>query len=342
MIVSTRRAFICGLSGLTLTEAEAAFLARWRPAGIILFSRNVGSPDQVRDLISEARRALGCRGDSLVLVDQEGGRVQRLAEPYWRRFPPAAAFGRYYGRDAARALECAALCAAAMAKDLYALGFNMTCAPVLDLPVSGADRVIGDRAYASDPETAVALAGAVADALLGGGILPVAKHIPGHGRATADSHFALPVVTASRIELAVSDFEPFRALRRLPAAMTAHVVFSAFDAAAPVTVSRTAIADVVRGEIGFDGLLMSDDLSMKALSGSLEQRAAAALDAGCDLALHCNGRMEEMLAVASASPILEGESLARFEKALSCLRAPEPLDSERAEEARLEVLAAAA
>ncbi len=340
--MKTRRAFICGLSGQTLTEQEARFLAQWRPAGIILFARNVGTPAQVHDLIATARRALGCEGDTLVLVDQEGGRVQRLAEPHWRRFPPAGAFGRMFERAPARALEAAALCASAMAQDLYALGFNTTCAPVLDLPVPGADRVIGDRAYASDAETAIALAEAVANALMAGGILPVAKHIPGHGRATVDSHLALPVVAASLEELTQSDFRPFRALRGLPMAMTAHVVFSAIDANAPVTVSRTAIAEIIRGEIGFSGLLLSDDLSMKALSGTLEERAAAALDAGCDLALHCNGQMEEMLAVARASPPLAGEALTRLEAALSRLRAPEPFDAEHAEEARLEGLAAVA
>jgi len=335
-----QRAFICGLSGLTLSLGEADFLTAARPAGVILFARNVQSPEQVSRLIEDAREA--AQGEVLVLVDQEGGRVQRLSAPYWPRYPAARAFGLLSGKDRERAANTARLCARAMAYDLHALGFNTTCAPVLDVPVPGADNVIGDRAYGGDIETVIALGGAVAEGLLAGGILPVMKHIPGHGRAKADSHLALPVVDTPLDELQASDFAPFRALNHLPMAMTAHVVFTGVDADAPVTVSAKAIGEVIRGFIGFDGLLMSDDLSMRALSGTLEERTRASLAAGCDVALHCNGKMEEVAAVALASPPLEGPALRRFEAALAACREPEAFAREEAEEARAEALAALA
>ncbi|MFY9641040.1 MAG: beta-N-acetylhexosaminidase [Rhodomicrobium sp.] len=335
-----RRAFICGLSSPALTLGEADFLAAAQPAGIILFGRNVENPEQVRHLIQEAREAAG--GRILVLVDQEGGRVQRLAEPHWPRYPAAFAFSRLRAADRERAQRSARLCAQAMAHDLHALGFNTACAPVLDVPVPGADNIIGDRAYGDSVEIVAELGGAVAEGLLAGGILPVMKHIPGHGRATADSHLALPVVDTPLGELRAADFAPFRALNHLPMAMTAHVVYTAIDANAPATVSAKVIGDAIRGFIGFDGLLMSDDLSMYALSGTLEERTLASLAAGCDLALHCNGKMEEMAAVAMASPYLEDRALQRFEAALANLKEPEPFDREEAEEARAEALAALA
>ena len=303
-----QRAFICGLSGSALSLGEADFLAAAKPAGIILFARNIETPEQVKRLIEDARDA--AQGEILVLVDQEGGRVQRLAEPHWPRYPAARAFGRLRAADRERAKQAARLCARAMAHDLHALGFNTTCAPVLDVPVPGADNIIGDRAYGENIESVIELGGAVAEGLLAGGILPVMKHIPGHGRAMADSHLALPVVDTPLGELKASDFAPFRALRHLPMAMTAHVVYTAIDADAPVTVSAKAIDGTIRGFIGFDGLLMSDDLSMQALSGTLEERTRASLAAGCDLALHCNGKMEEMTTVAMASPPLEGPGAA--------------------------------
>ena len=335
-----QRAFICGLSGPALSLGEADFLAAAKPAGIILFARNVESPEQVKRLIGEAREA--AQGEILVLVDQEGGRVQRLAEPHWPRYPAARAFARLRDADRERAKQAARLCARAMAHDLHALGFNTTCAPVLDVPVPGADNIIGDRAYGDNIESVIELSGAVAEGLLAGGILPVMKHIPGHGRAMADSHLALPVVNTPLDELQASDFAPFRALRHLPMAMTAHVVFTAIDADAPVTVSAKAIDEAIRGFIGFDGLLMSDDLSMQALSGTLGERTRASLAAGCDLALHCNGKMEEMTTVAMASPPLEGLALRRFEAALALRKEPQAFAREEAEEARAEALAAMA
>jgi beta-N-acetylhexosaminidase len=229
-----------------------------------------------------------------------------------------------------------------MAHDLHELGFNTSCAPVLDVPIPGADNIIGDRAYGDQAKAVTELGGAVAGGLLAGGILPVMKHIPGHGRAMADSHLALPVVDTPLAELQAHDFAPFRALRHIPMAMTAHVVFRAIDPAAPVTVSKKAIAEVIRGHIGFEGLLMSDDLSMHALSGTLGERARATFEAGCDLALHCNGGMGEMAAVAASSPYLEGAALQRFEAALAQLQEPQAFDREAAEQARVDLLAAAA
>jgi beta-N-acetylhexosaminidase len=337
-----RRAFICGLSGLALTPAERDFLSQTRPAGLILFARNIESPDQVHRLIADAKAAADGDGQMLVMVDQEGGRVQRLREPHWPRYPAARAFSKVRRDDREKAREAAYLCARKMAHDLRELGFSTTCAPVLDVPVPGADNIIGDRAYAEETEAVIELGGAVADGLLASGILPVMKHIPGHGRAMADSHLALPVVDTPLPELEAHDFVPFRALRRIPMAMTAHVVFSAVDPTAPVTVSEKAIRDVIRGAIGFDGLLMSDDLSMRALSGTLAERARASFAAGCDLVLHCNGTMEEMIAIAAVAPHLEGKVLRRFEAALAQLQEPQAFDRGAAEQARLDSLAAMA
>ena len=337
-----RRAFICGLSGLALTPAERDFLRQTRPAGLILFARNVENPDQVRRLIADAKEAAGGDGRMLVMVDQEGGRVQRLREPHWPRYPAARAFSKLRRDDREKAKDAAYLCARLMAHDLHELGFNTTCAPVLDVPVPGADNIIGDRAYAEEAEAVIELGGAVAEGLLASGILPVMKHMPGHGRAMADSHLALPMVDTPLPELEAHDFAPFRALRHLPVAMTAHVVFSAVDPSAPVTVSGKAIREMIRGAIGFDGLLMSDDLSMRALSGTLAERARASFAAGCDLALHCNGNMEEMAALASVAPYLEGMALTRFEAALARLQEPQAFDRGAAEQARLDSLAATA
>lgn len=334
----TRRAFICGLAGHALKSEERAFLSETRPAGVILFGRNVDSPDQVAALIAEAQEAAGGDGRMIVMVDQEGGRVQRLREPHWPKYPPARAFCAI--DDADKSVEAARLCAQAMAADLASLGFNTTAAPVLDVPVPGADNIIGDRAYGEDVETVIALGRAVADGLLAQGILPIVKHIPGHGRAMADSHLALPVVHTPLAELEAHDFAPFRALNDLPMAMTAHVVFTAVDPAAPVTVSEKAIREVIRGYIGFDGLLMSDDLTMKALKGTPGENARAALAAGCDLALHCTGDLDEMRAVAAESPALEGDARRRFEAALARLKAPLSYDLAAAEEARAKSLAA--
>ena len=321
----TARAFIAGCSGSELTVDERAFFRDAEPWGFILFKRNIDTPQQVRALTDALRDTVGV-ADAPVLIDQEGGRVQRMGPPHWRRYPPGRAYGHMAPGDPIEQRRLARLAARLIADDLLSVGINVDCLPVLDVPVPGAHDIIGDRAYADDPATVTELGRAAAEGLLAGGVLPVIKHIPGHGRAGADSHEALPVVDASREELEGVDFRPFRALADMPLAMTAHVVYTALDPEAPATTSPKVINEVIRGAIGFDGLLMSDDLSMKALSGSLRERAAAALEAGCDVALHCNGKLDEMQAVAAAAPDLSGPAKRRAEAALARIRRqPEPL-----------------
>jgi beta-N-acetylhexosaminidase len=318
------RAFISGLAGLTLTADERAFLREARPWGLILFKRNIQDKNQVIDLVREALHELG--GEAPVLVDQEGGRVQRLGPPLWPAYPAGAAYGRIYDRDSAAGLAAARLGARLIAADLIELGINVDCLPLADVPVSGADRVIGDRAYGETPAKVTAIAGAVAAGLAEGGVLPVLKHIPGHGRANADSHLKLPVVHADRATLEATDFAAFRPLKRLPLGMTAHVVFTAIDPVRPATTSATMIGEVIRGFIGFDGLLMGDDISMGALSGSIAERARASLAAGCDLVLHCNGKMDEMRAVAAEAPELAGDGKRRADAALAVRKSPSGID----------------
>jgi len=322
-----RTAFVTGLEGPRLGDAERAFLADTRPAGIILFTRNCLSRDQIRTLIHEAKRAVGS-DDLLVMVDQEGGRVQRLRPPLARLLPPAAAYVAHFDCDMERACRAAFLVARLTAADLATFDIDTNCAPILDVPVAGAHDIIGNRAYGRDPGTVIALGRAVADGLMAGGILPVMKHIPGHGRAGADSHLELPSVTASFDELAQSDFLPFKSLADLPAAMTAHVRFVSLDATSPASTSKIVTRDVVRGHIGFDGLLLSDDLSMQALQGEMGERARQVIEAGSDLALHCNGKLDEMRVVAGSVPALEGPALARFTRALGVARGPR-LDFDR-------------
>ncbi|WP_072376609.1 beta-N-acetylhexosaminidase [Hyphomicrobium sp. NDB2Meth4] len=336
-----RTALIVGAAGTELSPDEVRFLKDARPAGFILFARNLKDHAQIRALISDVRAAVGA-DDVLVLIDQEGGRVQRLRPPLGRALPPAAAYGALYAGDREAALAAAFEATRLLAADLVDLGINTDCAPVLDLPVPGSHDIIGDRAYGRTVEQVVALAKAVADGFMAGGVVPVIKHIPGHGRATADSHLALPVVTETREELIASDFAPFKALSHLPAAMSAHVVFRAIDPDAPASTSSVVIQDVIRGLIGFDGLLMSDDLSMKALSGPMRQRAEAVIAAGSDLALHCNGDMAEMVDAAEGSGRLEGRAKERFDTALNITKATQPFDSAAAEAQLAKVLAFAA
>jgi beta-N-acetylhexosaminidase len=318
-------AFISGCAALSLSDAERRFFDRWKPWGLILFKRNCETPAQIAALTRSFREAVG-RAEAPVFIDQEGGRVQRLGPPHWRRYPPARRFGDLFERDPAAALKAARQGGRLIAHDLLALGITADCLPVLDLPQPGSHEVIGDRAYALTPERVALLARAHMAGLEAGGVLPVIKHIPGHGRAAADSHLELPIVTASRAALSASDFLPFAALADAPVAMTAHVVYSAIDSRAPATLSAKVIGEVIRGEIGFEGLLMSDDLSMKALQGSLDDLAAGALRAGCDLVLHCNGDLTEMEAVARAAGTLDGRSLERAQEALGRLRRPGPLE----------------
>ena len=329
------RAFITGLSGPMLTAAERRFVDEADPWGLILFKRNVTTPEALRRLVGEFRALLGRQAP--VLIDQEGGRVQRLGPPHWPSYPPGAAYGATFDRDPDAGLRAARLGARLIASDLSELGIDVDCAPVADVPAAGADPVVGDRAYGTDPAKVAALAGAFAAGLIEGGVLPVLKHLPGHGRATADSHQRLPVVAADPTVLDATDFAAFRPLCGLPLGMTAHVVFSAIDPVAPATTSANIVRDVIRDSIGFSGLLMSDDISMGALSGSLSERSKAAIAAGCDMVLHCNGLMPEMIDVASAVPALAGEAARRAEAALAARRDPAALDvaASRAELAKL-------
>ena len=319
-------AFVCGCAGLALSDEETRLLERFRPWGLILFRRNVEAPDQVARLTASFRAAVG-RPDAPVLIDQEGGRVQRLRPPHWPDYPAAAAYGRPAG---ARGTQAARLGGRLIAHDLRRLGITVDCAPVLDVPAEGSHDVVGNRAFGRDAATVAGLARSFAEGLLSGGVLPVVKHVPGHGRATVDSHLTLPVVEADRATLERVDFEPFRRLADLPMAMTAHVIFTALDRARPATTSPVVIEQVVRGAIGFGGLLLSDDLSMQALRGTLGERAAAARDAGCDILLHCNGNIAEAEAVAREARPLDGPAGARAQAALARLGQPEPLAVEDA------------
>lgn len=330
---------IFGAAGPRLTNAEAAFYAEHRPCGFILFKRNVETPDQVKALVEEMKNAAG-NADALILIDQEGGRVARLRPPHWREYPCGADYGKLWAVDPDFAGEAAFLGARLIADDLAALGINVDCLPVLDVPVPGANNVIGDRAYGTNPTVVMALGRAAAQGLIEGGVLPIIKHIPGHGRAMADSHLALPIVTTGRTALEAHDFPPFRALGDLSLAMTAHVIFTAYDAKAPATTSRTMIDEVIRGQMGFDGLLMSDDLSMKALSGDFIARRNAVLSEGCDVVLHCNGVMEEMTLVAEGCPAISTTAKVRLDGVLAGLKPPKPGFDRGQAEARLAELLA--
>jgi beta-N-acetylhexosaminidase len=323
---SVPAAAIFGCSGPVLTEEERRFFARTNPLGFILFARNIDTPDQVRALVQTLRDSVG-RADAPVLIDQEGGRVQRLRPPHWRKAPAGAPFAQLALTDRAAAAEALRLNFRLIGAELAALGIDVDCAPVLDVPVAGSHDVIGDRAYGTEPAVVAALGRAVMNGLLDEGVLPVIKHIPGHGRAMVDSHLDLPVVDASRAELEERDFPPFRALADAPWAMTAHVVYRAIDPNAPATTSVKMIGEIIRGVIGFDGVLISDDLSMKALGGSFEDRTTASLGAGCDVVLHCNGEMAEMEAIARAVHPLADISRERLARAAAMKRRGAPLDA---------------
>jgi beta-N-acetylhexosaminidase len=320
-----RRAFITGVTGTELRADERVFIAAEHPWGFILFKRNIDTPAQVASLVDDLRTLVG-DPDAPVLIDQEGGRVQRLGPPNWPVYPPGVAFGRLYDIDSALGLEAARLSARLIADDLIKLGVTVDCLPLADVPVAGADAVIGDRAYGTEVGKVAAIARAVTNGLEEGGILPVLKHIPGHGRATADTHFKLPVVDTGESELKRTDFAAFRPLADLPMAMTAHVVFSAFDAIHPATTSAKMVEQMIRGFIGFQGLLMSDDVSMNALAGSIAERTRAVFAAGCDMVLHCNGKIDEMRQVAGETPELSGVALERAERALAARKPPLAFD----------------
>ncbi|HEX8569689.1 MAG TPA: beta-N-acetylhexosaminidase [Caulobacteraceae bacterium] len=320
-------ACIFGCAGQTLSADERDFFRDAKPWGFIVFRRNIETPEQLRALVDGLRETVG-RADAPVLIDQEGGRVQRMGPPHWPKYPPARLYGKA-GSDPLTRREIARLGARLIAHDLHAVGINVDCVPMLDVPQPGAHEIVGDRAYGTDADSIALLGRAQAEGLIAGGVLPVIKHMPGHGRAGADSHEALPVVDASYAELEAVDFAPFRALSDMPMGMSAHVVYTSVDAKHPGTTSRKVIHKVIRKEIGFSGLLMTDDLSMKALSGDFGARTRDALKAGCDVVLHCNGVMDEMQAVARAVPKLAGRSKRRAEAVTGRLaKTPEPFDVE--------------
>lgn len=320
------KAVIFGCSGPALTDDERRFFEESHPLGFILFGRNCQDPDQVLGLVGELRETVNSP-DAPVLIDQEGGRVQRLKPPHWRDAPPPGAFAALAGRDLDRAEEAVRLNGQLIAAELSGLGITVNCAPVLDIPGPDAHGIIGDRAFGNDPEIVAALGMAAAAGLFQGGVIPVIKHIPGHGRAKADSHEELPVVDAVAEDLTETDFSPFRALNSLPWAMTAHVVYTALDGDNPATTSAEVISRTIRGTIGFQGVLVSDDIGMKALGGPFEERTKAVLAAGCDLVLHCSGDMAEMEAVAAGAGPITDEVLARLKNGEAMRKAPKDIDA---------------
>jgi beta-N-acetylhexosaminidase len=331
---------VYGCQGTTLAREEIVFFRDASPFGFILFARNCESPVQVRALTDALRNAAG--SEVPILIDQEGGRVARLKPPHWRARPPARRFGDLYEQNPESAREAAYLCARAIAHELKDVGVNVNCAPVLDVPVMGAHDIIGDRAYAMDPSIVTELGRVTIDGYLDGGVLPIVKHVPGHGRALADSHLALPRVDASKDALSTHDFVTFRSLNQAPIAMTAHVVYEAIDPKRPATTSPRVVLNIIRREIGFDGLLISDDLSMAALEGPLASRAKQAYLAGCDIVLHCNGELHEMKEIAPEAKPLAGRAQQRAEAALALLREPLEFDIVRAEARLTELVGAIA
>jgi beta-N-acetylhexosaminidase len=308
--MSESKAFISGCKGLTITPDEKAFFADERPWGFILFGRNIGEASQIADLTASLRDSIG-NPDAPVLIDQEGGRVQRIRPPLVQQYPNGAAIGEIYRRDREQGLRAAWLMSRLHAFDLMRLGITIDCLPVLDVPIEGSSEVIGNRAYGYDPHAVAEIGAAAAAGLKAGGMLPVMKHMPGHGRAFVDSHHKLPVVDVPFEELAKSDFLPFVAMKDELMGMSAHIVFTAIDPDNPATTSSKVVRDVIRGHIGFDGLLMSDDVSMNALAGNIEERARGIIAAGLDLVLHCHGIMDEMDQVARVVPIIAGDRLRR-------------------------------
>jgi len=318
-------AAVLGCSGTSLTDEERSFFRDVSPAGFILFARNVDTPDQVRALVDDLRACIGSE-DAPVLIDQEGGRVARLRPPHWPAFPPAGRFGELAHCDRDAAVEAVRLNARCIGGMVRSLGINVNCLPLLDLQQEGAHDIIGDRSFADDPEIVALLGRASCDGLMQAGVLPIIKHMPGHGRARSDTHETLPVVDASHRELSDSDFRPFQALSDMPLGMTAHIVYSALDASAPATTSAVVIHDIIRREIGFQGLLFTDDIGMKALGGPFGGRARAALDAGCDLVLHCSGDMAEMVETVTGCDQLTDQASQRLDTAMALVADFDPVD----------------
>ena len=323
--MSESKAFISGCKGLTITPDEKAFFADERPWGFILFGRNIGEASQIADLTASLRDSIG-NPDAPVLIDQEGGRVQRIRPPLVQQYPNGAAIGEIYRRDREQGLRAAWLMSRLHAFDLMRLGITIDCLPVLDVPIEGSSEVIGNRAYGYDPHAVAEIGAAAAAGLKAGGMLPVMKHMPGHGRAFVDSHHKLPVVDVPFEELAKSDFLPFVAMKDELMGMSAHIVFSAIDPDNPATTSSKVVRDVIRGHIGFDGLLMSDDVSMNALAGNIEERARGIIAAGLDLVLHCHGIMDEMDQVARVVPGIAGDRLRRVKAVEAGFARPDASD----------------
>jgi beta-N-acetylhexosaminidase len=307
-------AAIYGLEGLALTDEERGFFKDADPAGYILFRRNCEDRDQLRALTDDLRSLSG-RNELPILIDQEGGRVARMQPPVWEKFPPAWAFAELYAKAPISAIEAVMANSRALALMLRDCGINVDALPLLDVRQEGADDIIGDRALGAEPMQVAALGRAVLDGFASAGVVGIVKHMPGHGRALCDSHKDLPIVEASEEDLAV-DLEPFEKLNWAPMGMMAHVVYTVWDKDRPASQSPTVIRDIVRGRIGFDGWLMSDDIGMEALRGGFAERAAGVIGGGCDVALHCSGKMEEMVAVASAVPAMTGESEERLRQAM--------------------------
>jgi beta-N-acetylhexosaminidase len=331
----TAHAAILGVSGLVLTQDEAALFAAHPPAGAILFRRNVETPTQLRALTDALRGVLPA--DAAILVDQEGGRVARMRPPHWRAHPPAAAIGALHERDPAAGLRAAWLCGALIGLDCVAAGIDVACAPVLDLRLPGMSAVIGDRAYGADPLAVAALGRAMAEGLLAAGVQPVGKHAPGHGRAEVDSHFAMPVVAHADLS---ADLVPFVMNADLPWMLTSHILYPALDPTRPATLSPAIVADIVRGRIGFAGVLASDDLAMQALSGTPGERAVAALAAGCDVALYCPGDAAGNADVLASCPPLTDAAVARLASARALAAARRvPLDGAALDAERAGLLA---
>ncbi len=322
-------AVIFDCEGESLTVDEKAFFKDVNPYGYILFARHCSSPEAVKRLVGDLKSLSG--NDRLpILIDQEGGRVARLKPPHWPKFPPASVFANLAATDRDKAHRACYLNARLIARELFDLGITVNCAPLADLPVEGAHDIISDRAFGRDPARVIYLGRAMAAGLMDGGIVPVLKHIPGHGRATVDSHDEVPVVTTSLETLRETDFVPFKALSNLPMAMTAHVTYTAIDPDHMATLSKKTI-DLIRGELNFQGLLMSDALDMRSMAGlTLADRASQSLQAGCDVVLHCNSRFAEKQEIAKGVTAMEGASLARGQKAMQATKTPKTYNHEEA------------
>jgi beta-N-acetylhexosaminidase len=328
---------IFGCAGTSLTATERNLFKNADPFGFILFKRNCESPDQVRYLILELQQAVG-RDEVEIAIDQEGGRVSRLQPPQWPKYPPARAFGMMYEREPEWGIEAIKLYGKVLSYELVKLGITINCAPVVDLFNPEGTPALGDRAFSANPSIVAALARALAETFLSNGVLPVVKHLPGHGRLKTDPHNVLPIIDAPRAELEGQDFMPFELLKDLPLGMNSHAIFTAFDSKNPASLSPTITNDVIRGRLGFDGLLLSDDLTMKALKGTPDELAMRALEAGADIALHCNGDIIEMGMLASALEPMKDDSWARWTHAKAMVTPIDPAYGPAEDAERLDVL----